>query len=139
MNVHSALSTMITHPPIVVFDLHKADTCTLELRRIRFNCTEICKILNQNGPSYMSNLITPRQSHNSSRRSFDLFVPRVNQIIYGLKSFWHQGSKLFNSLPDGIKTSTNLSTFKELLKNWNGPIVIADLRNDNREINGHKF
>ena len=67
--------------------LDKAETCTLELRRIRFICTAIFKVLNQTGPSYMSNLITPRQSHYSSRRPSDLFVPRVNQTTNGLKSF----------------------------------------------------
>ena len=72
MNVHSALSTMITHPPIVIF---KAETCTLELGRICFICIEIYKILNQIGSSYMSNLITPRQSHYSSQRPSDLFIP----------------------------------------------------------------
>ena len=101
--------------------LDKAETCRLELRRIHFICTEIYKVLNQIGPSYMSNLITPRQSHYSLRRPSDLFVPRVNQTKYGLKSFQYQGSKLWNSLSDDIKTSFNLSTFKKLLKTWNGP------------------
>ena len=66
------------------------------IRRIRFICTEIHKILNQIGPSYMSNLVTPKQSHYSSRRPSDLFdfVLRVNQTTYGLKSLRYQDSKL---------------------------------------------
>ena len=99
--------------------LDKAETCTVECKRIHFICTEILKILNQIGPTYMSNLITPRQSRYSSQRPIDFFVHRVNQTTYSLKRFRCQGSKLWKSLPDNIlKTSTNLSILKKLLKTW---------------------
>ena len=39
--------------------LCKAESCTLELRRIQTICTEIYKTLNHMGPGYMNNLITP--------------------------------------------------------------------------------
>ena len=121
--------------------LDKGETSTLELRTIRFVCTEIYKIFNQIGPSYMSNLVTPMQSHYSSRRPPDLFVPRVTQTTYGLKSFRYQGSKLWNSLPDDIKTSSNLSTFKKIYLGMvlNVTAIIADLQNDNRGIGGYQF
>ena len=50
----------------------------------------------------------------SSQSPSDLFVPRV-------KNFLYQGSRLWNSLIDDIKTSSNFSTSKKLLKTWNDP------------------
>ena len=67
--------------------LDKAETYTLELRRIHFICTEIYKTTNNFGPEYMNSLVVPNQSHYSSRRPLNLFVPRNNQTTYGLKVF----------------------------------------------------
>ena len=63
----------------------------------------------------------PNQSHYSSRRPLNLFVPRINQTTYGLRSFRYQGTVLWNSLPEEIKTASNLSSFKKLIKSWEGP------------------
>ena len=101
--------------------LCKTESCTLELRRIQTICTEIYKTLNHMGPVYMNNLIIPNQSNCSTRRPLNLFVPRVNQATYGLRSFLYHGTLLWNSLPEEIKTAANLNTFKKLIKNWSGP------------------
>ena len=101
--------------------LDKAETCTLELRRIHFICTEIYKTINNIGPEYMNSLVVPNQSHYSSRRPLNLFVPRINQTTYGLRSFRYQGTILWNSLPEEIKTASNLNSFKRLIKSWEGP------------------
>ena len=101
--------------------LNKAESCTLELRRIRFICTEIYKTVNRIGPAYMNSLITPNQSYHSTRRPLNLFIPQVNQTTFGLRSFRYQGTLLWNSLPEETKTAPNLNTFKKLIKNWSGP------------------
>ena len=101
--------------------LDKAETCTLELRRIHFICTEIYKTINNIGPEYMNSLVVPNQSHYSSRRPLNLFVPIINQTTYGLRSFCYQGTVLWNSLPEEIKTASNLNFFKKLIKSWEGP------------------
>ena len=77
--------------------LDKAETCTLELRRLHFICTEIYKTINNIGPEYMNSLVVPNQSHYSCRRPLNLFVPRINQITYCLRSFRYQGTVLWNS------------------------------------------
>ena len=66
--------------------LDKAETCTLELRQIHFICTEIYKTINNIGPEHVNSLVVPNQSHYSSRRPLNLFVPRINQTTYGLVS-----------------------------------------------------
>ena len=42
----------------------------------------------------------------------NLRVPKVNQVSYV--------PKIWNSLPFHVKTSENLKTFKDIIKNWNG-------------------
>ena len=50
------------------------------------------------------------------------------------KNFWLQkvlGSKIWNNLPYHVKSSDNLDTFKNLLKNWDGNLCKCNLcKND---------
>ena len=93
---------------------------TLELNRLRVTCTEIYKTLNGIAPSHMQNLFVMNQSQYSSRQPLNLHLLRVNQTTYGLNSFRYAEVKLWNSLPEDIKSSENLTTFKQLVKTWNG-------------------
>ena len=98
--------------------LDKAETCTLEPRQIHFICTEIYKTINNIGLEYMNSLVVSNQLHYSSRRPLNLFLPRINQTTYGLMSFRYQVTVLWNSLPEEIKTTANLNSFKKLIKSW---------------------
>ena len=51
----------------------------------------------------------------------DLIVPRVNQTTYGSRSIRSEGARLWNHLPEHIKSAENLNIFKNLIKNWTGP------------------
>ena len=101
--------------------LYKSNMCTLELGRIHSVCTEIYKTINRIGPNYMVSLISHNQQQYSCRRTLNLFVPRVNQSTFGLKSFYYLGTLLWNSLPENIKSATDLNTFKRLIKSWYRP------------------
>ena len=86
--------------------LEKSSSCTMEVKRLNI------------GPNYIKNLFSQRQS---ACRHMDLCVPRVNQTTFGLKSFRYEAVKQWNSLPENVKRSTDLQTFKRLIKNWDGP------------------
>ena len=103
--------------------LEKSNMCTLELRLIHSICTEIFKTISQIGPNYMVSLISHNQQQHSSRQPLNLFVPRVNQSTFGLKSFYYLGlgTLLWNSPPENIKSTTDFNTFKRLIKSWYGP------------------
>ena len=100
--------------------LEKHGAGKLELNHFRVMCTEIYKILNGIAPSYMQDLFVMNQSRYSSRRPLNLHLPRVNQTTYGLNSFRYAGAKLWNSLSEDIKSLENLTSFKRLIKTWNG-------------------
>ena len=61
------------------------------------------------------------ESRYSSRRPLDLIVQRVNQTRYGLRSIQYEGAKIWNHLPNSIKSAENLDDFKRLIKTWEGP------------------
>ena len=48
-----------------------------------------------------------------------LTLPKYNMITHGKKCFIYKGTKLWNSISNGIKTIENISKFKTLLKKWN--------------------
>ena len=69
----------------------------------------------------MKKLFQLNESRYSSGRSLDLIVPKVNQTRYGLKSIQYEGAKIWNHLPNSIKSTENLDAFKRLIKTWEGP------------------
>ena len=54
------------------------------------------------------------------RCKLNLNIPRTNQVTFGTNSLKSYGPKIRNALPFNIKTAGNLSTFKTLIKKWNG-------------------
>ena len=71
-----------------------------------------CKTLNGLAPSYLTTLITryhPTRKLRSSSRS-TLQVPRVKTSTYGDRAFSSAAPKLWNSLPDHIKSKHTLTS-----------------------------
>ena len=99
--------------------LIKANLPSLELKRQRTLAIEVYKALNDLSPSYICNLFNVS---NTVTRGNDtnIFLPRVNKTFSGLHSFRYEGVKIWNELPDGIKTSPTLSSFKDSIVSWNG-------------------
>ena len=78
------------------------------------------KTLNGLAPSYLTTLITcyhPTRKLRSSSRS-TLQVPCVKTSTYGDRAFSSAAPKLWNSLPDHIKSKQTLSSFKSSLKTF---------------------
>ena len=94
---------------------------TMEVKRMRYLSIEIYKTLHFLNPQYMKQLFQLNESRYSSRRPLDLIVPRVNQTRFGLRSIRYEGAKIWNHLPNSIKSAENLDAFKRLIKTWAGP------------------
>ena len=94
---------------------------TMEVKRMRYLSIEIYKTLHCLNPQYMKQLSQLNESRYSSRRPLDLIVPRVNKTRYGLRSIRYEGAKIWNHLPNSIKSAENLDAFKRLIKTWEGP------------------
>ena len=101
--------------------LNTTEMANMRVRHMQNLCTEIYKTLVNMNPPYMQELFERSSSSYSRRRPYDLKVPRVNQTSFGSTSITFEGAGLWNHLPKNIKSVDNLSTFKQLIKNWMGP------------------
>lgn len=97
------------------------DECTLYLKRVKLIAQEVFKSLNCLNPGYAREILRDRPSHYPTRKPLDLYVPRVNQIKFGYRSYTYEAPTIWNSLPTEIRKSENFYMFKKLLSNWNGP------------------
>ena len=107
---------------------------SLKERRKRHKLIMFHKIIHQNCPTYLSNLCPPLVADMNPyhrRRPLERFVPRCNSEIYS-KSFIPSTTRLYNELPDGIKTSPSISLLKHHLR-CNDPIVPVYFYHGNRK------
>ena len=93
---------------------------TMFLQRIRKIASEVYKTINGLNPSYMLELLSFR--NRNLRRPHDLYIPRVNQIKFGYRSYRFEAPSVWNSLPIEIRLAENFSLFKKLIKYWEGPM-----------------
>ena len=93
----------------------------MNVRRLRTLCVEVYKTLNDLNSSFMNNnfnlKINSREVRDKYRLKLD--IPKWSQRTFGYKSLTVLCPKIWNSLPYHVKSSDNLHTFKNLLKDWN--------------------
>ena len=53
----------------------------------------------------------------STRRPYNIKVPRVNQTTFGTRSIRYEGAKIWNHLPNSLKSA---ETLEILIKTWEG-------------------
>ena len=101
--------------------LINTEEISMRMGQIQKLCIEIYKTLSNINPRHMQELFERSSSGYSTRRPNDLKVPRVNQTTYGSRSIRFEGARLWNQLPEYIKSAENLNIFKNLIKYWAGP------------------
>ena len=78
------------------------------------------KAINGLAPDYIKALLqtyTPSRNLRSSSKNL-LKVPSVRLVNYGQRSFFFAAPKLWNSLPDNIRHSDSLTSFKRNIKTY---------------------
>ena len=109
--------------------LTKIGKITIEVRNCRILCVEIFKTLNKLTPEFMNAIFKSRIIDRPVREKYKLNLEIINSntVRYGTKSMKIFGPKVWNSLPYHIKSSENLSSFKRLIKFWNGDYCSCDI------------
>ena len=95
--------------------------CTLYLKRVRLIAQEVFKSLNGLNHVYAKEILRDRPSTYPTRKPLDLYIPRVNQITFGYRSYTYEAPKIWNSLPLEIRKAENFHVFKKLIGTWDGP------------------
>ena len=85
---------------------------TLFGKRTLAMCCETYKTVHDLNAAYMKDILCQRPSKYPSRNADDLYVPKVNQITYGHKSYRVQGPKMWNCLPNELKQINSYDTFR---------------------------
>ena len=91
---------------------------TLYVKRVHTMALEFFKALNNIGPKYSNEMLNFRSR--PMRRPMDLYVPKVNQITHGYRSYTFEAPILWNSLPIDIRKDENFKLYKALMKIWSG-------------------
>ena len=101
--------------------LLNANESTLYLKRVRIIAQEVFKTINNLNPGYTREILRDRPSRYPSRRPLDLYVPKVNQIKFGYRSYTYEAPTIWNSIPIEIRKTVKFNMFNKLLQTWNGP------------------
>ena len=103
---------------------------TLYLKRVRLIAQEVYKSINGQSPEYIKELLKSRHANHPLRgdeRPMQLYVPRVNQITFGQRSYTYEAPTLWNSLPIEYRQAENYILFRNLIKRWDGPLCRCNI------------
>jgi len=80
-------------------------------------CVNVYKYFNQNAPTYMSDIFIPQKTLINTRNSMFRLKTQIKKSNMGQNSLSCLGPKLWNILPDEIKSSKSTNSFKHKVKN----------------------
>jgi len=92
---------------------------TFEQRNHYFTSVIVFKAFHNQTPTYIRDLLTPSQNNHYNLRSCekgDLKLVRIPKTNYFKQSFEFSSKTIWNSLPQSIRQTNNLITFKKKLK-----------------------
>jgi len=92
--------------------LESLDLVSLRKKRFLDMLILVHKSFQAATPAYISALFTPRTNINGLRGVNKLQLPCVNTTSYGKKSFKFLVPKLWNMLNDHLRTTTNITYFR---------------------------
>ena len=91
--------------------LSLSDTSPLHIKRMKLMACEAYKIINDLSPTYIRDLINVKVSQYNFRNEHQASLPQVNSTRYGLKSFRYEAARIWNSLPNNIRTAESFPHF----------------------------
>ena len=92
--------------------------------RIHRLAIEVFKCVHKKSPPYVNNMFEVNETVYNLRDPYPLKQEKFKTITYGYRSFHYMGSKLWNMLPNEIKSETDIGHFKNLLTMWEGQMVL---------------
>jgi hypothetical protein len=93
--------------------------CNMRLKKIAIY---VYKCINKISPAYLHDVFKVKSSPYLMRSEIILVQPKVNTISHGLNSFNYHGAKIWNRLPENIKSCGSLQKFKKLLSMYKQPL-----------------
>ena len=77
------------------------------------------KLKNNLSPEFMQDIFPERNIERYNlRKQVNFQIPGPKTVTYGTESIQFLGSKIWNLIPNDLKSATNLSIFKANIKKW---------------------
>ena len=103
-----------SYPELLV----KAKRNCIYVQNLHVILVECFKYVNGMNPNILRNVFNLRNHEYNTRGIQMLQLPQVNTITHGINSFRYQAPKLWNLLPDNMKTAGDEEEFKSNIKDW---------------------
>jgi len=98
--------------------LDKDNSFTVHDKNIQKLCIEMFKVVEETSPRIFSELFHKRENKYDLRQKDFFTIPKINTVYNGSETISVLGPKIWNSLPNALKTKNSLSSFKASIKKW---------------------
>ena len=99
--------------------LVKDGSCTIHHYNLKLLAVEMYKVKNNLSPEFMQDIFPERNIERYNlRKQVNFQIPGPKTVTYGTESIQFLGSKIWNLIPNNLKSATNLSIFKANIKKW---------------------
>ena len=102
--------------------LKKAEKTSIFVQNIKLILIEFYKYVYGLNPDILAETFKMSNHRYDTRGLLKVLQPKVHTETHGINSFRYQAPKLWNLLPDDIKSASTLTDFKKKIKAWEGPI-----------------
>ncbi len=100
--------------------LLRDNSVPLHIRNLQLLMTEVFKTKLSLNPSFMKDIFVEKQVSYGLRGCHNLSLPQARTTCYGLETISFLGCRLWQALPNDLKQSDTLSSFKRKIKTWRG-------------------
>ena len=98
--------------------LIKDNSVSVHHRNLQVLATEVFKIRNNMTPEFLNEIFQERSVPYNLRGNNPFRCRRANSVYHGTESLAFLGPKIWDLVPDEIKTSENVDIFKNKIKKW---------------------
>ena len=98
--------------------LRKDNSVCIQDRNIQSLTIELCKVKHAISNSLILDFFPLRSVEYNLRTQTDFIKPSTNTTRYGLKSLNFFASKMWDMIPDEIKSSSTVEIFKNKIRKW---------------------
>ena len=100
--------------------LLRGNAVPIHIKNLQLLMTEIYNTKWELNPTFMREIFVEKHSTYGLRSCHNLLLPQARTTCYGLEAISFLGSRLWQALPNDMKQSDSLSSFKRRIKSWKG-------------------
>ena len=98
--------------------LNQDKSVTIHDRNIQLLAVEMYKVKNKISPCPLSDFVSIREINYDLRQTSDFERNKPNTVHYGTETIRILGPKIWELIPNEIKESSSISSFKTKIKDW---------------------